>query len=159
MLLLRIILLLLPFIGFLSVFSSVGTWLCSKWVCVIGELLFFFSFFFFHDAAATATLDLAASVIYTAAWGNARSLTHWVRPGIDLSSSWTLCRVLNLLSHNGNFGLASFEGQRGLLFECEAVCPQWSQKWPGRSYYFSLQSQDSDWAFSTSKRYCLEMYS
>ena len=44
----------------------------------------------------------ATSATYTAAWGNAASLTHWVRPGIEPTSSWTLCWVLNLLSHNGN---------------------------------------------------------
>ena len=37
-----------------------------------------------------------------AACGNERSLTHWARPGIKPTSSWRLCRVLNLLSHNGN---------------------------------------------------------
>ena len=49
---------------------------------------------------------------YTTAHGNARSLTQWVRPGIKPTSSWILywvlitltylCRVLNLVSHNGN---------------------------------------------------------
>ena len=32
----------------------------------------------------------AASATYTAAWGNARSLTHSVRPGIKPTSSWIL---------------------------------------------------------------------
>ena len=30
----------------------------------------------------------AASATYTTAWGNARYLTHWARPGIGLASSW-----------------------------------------------------------------------
>ena len=30
------------------------------------------------------------------------SLTHWVTAGIKPASSWTLCQVLNLLSHNRN---------------------------------------------------------
>ena len=38
----------------------------------------------------------------TTACGNAGSLTYWVRPGIKPTSSWTLCQLLNLLSHNGN---------------------------------------------------------
>lgn len=42
----------------------------------------------------------AASAIYTTAHGNTRSLTHWVRPGMEPASSRTLCQVLNLLSHN-----------------------------------------------------------
>ena len=39
----------------------------------------------------------ATSVIYATAWGNAESLTHWMRPGIEPSSSRTLYQVLNLL--------------------------------------------------------------
>ena len=42
----------------------------------------------------------ATSVTYTAACSNARSLTHWARPGIQPASSQTLCWVLNLLSYN-----------------------------------------------------------
>ena len=37
----------------------------------------------------------AASATYTAALGNARSLTHWARPGMEPTSSWTLCWVLS----------------------------------------------------------------
>ena len=37
---------------------------------------------------------------YTTAHGNARSLTHWVRPGIASKSSWILVRFLPL-SHKG----------------------------------------------------------
>ena len=44
----------------------------------------------------------AASVTYAAACGNDGSLSHWARPGIKPVSSWTLCRVLNLLNHNWN---------------------------------------------------------
>ena len=44
----------------------------------------------------------AVSVTYAAACSNARSFTHWVRLGIEPASSWTLRRVLNLLSHSGN---------------------------------------------------------
>ena len=46
----------------------------------------------------------AASATYTTNHGHARSLTHWARrPGIQSTSSWILSRVLNMLSHNGNF--------------------------------------------------------
>ena len=38
----------------------------------------------------------------TAACGYAGSRTHRARPGIKPMSSWTLCRVLHLLSHNRN---------------------------------------------------------
>ena len=44
----------------------------------------------------------AASATYTAVCSNASSLMHWVRPGIEPSSSWTPCWLLNLLSHNRN---------------------------------------------------------
>ena len=42
------------------------------------------------------------SVTFAAACSNARSLTHWARPGIKPASSQTLCWVLNPLSHNEN---------------------------------------------------------
>ena len=44
----------------------------------------------------------AASATYTTAHDNARSLTHWARPGIEPETSWTLCQVLNLMSHTRN---------------------------------------------------------
>ena len=44
----------------------------------------------------------AASTTYTSDCSNARSLTHWARPGTKPTSLRTLCLVLNLLSHNGN---------------------------------------------------------
>ena len=44
----------------------------------------------------------AISATYMAAWGNSGSLIQWARPGIEPASSWILCRVLNLLSHNEN---------------------------------------------------------
>ena len=44
----------------------------------------------------------ARSATYTIACSNAGSWTHWVRPEIEPPSTWTLCWVLNLLSHNGN---------------------------------------------------------
>ena len=44
----------------------------------------------------------AASVTYNTACGSAKSLTHWVRPGIELTSLWILCWVLNWLGHNRN---------------------------------------------------------
>ena len=39
-------------------------------------------------AIVTATWIQARSVTYTTMHGNARSLIHWARPGIKLSSSW-----------------------------------------------------------------------
>ena len=41
-------------------------------------------------------------VTYATACGNTRSLTHRARTGIKPASSWILCQVLNLLTHNGN---------------------------------------------------------
>ena len=39
---------------------------------------------------ATAMPDLSASATYTTVHGNAGSLTHGVRPGIEPASSWIL---------------------------------------------------------------------
>ena len=36
----------------------------------------------------------AASVTYTTAHGNARSLTHWPRPGIEPTTSWFLDKLI-----------------------------------------------------------------
>ena len=43
----------------------------------------------------------AASVTYTTAYGNARSLTHWARPGIEPASSWFLVRFVNPCAMTG----------------------------------------------------------
>ena len=51
---------------------------------------------------ATATWIQATSSNYTAACSDAGSLTHRASPGIEPESSWTLCWVLNPLSHSGN---------------------------------------------------------
>ena len=45
----------------------------------------------------------AVSASHTAACGNARSLTHWMKLGIQPESSWRQRCGLNLLSHNRNF--------------------------------------------------------
>ena len=49
-----------------------------------------------------------ASATYVRACDNAGSLTHWARPGVKSTSSWTLCWVLNPLSHNRNSGCIFF---------------------------------------------------
>ena len=43
----------------------------------------------------------AASATYTTAHGNAGSLTHWARPGIELSTSWFLVRFINHCAMTG----------------------------------------------------------
>ena len=55
---------------------------------------------------------------------NNRSLIHWARPGIKPTSSWTLCQVLNPLSHNGN--------SSEICFNVYLLVPVWgpSQPWP-----------------------------
>ena len=47
----------------------------------------------------------ATSETYTTAFGNARSLTHWVRPGIELTSSLIL---VGFLTHWTTMGTPSF---------------------------------------------------
>ena len=44
----------------------------------------------------------AKPVTYATAGGNARSLTHWARPGIEPASSQALCWVLNPPGHSRN---------------------------------------------------------
>ena len=66
----------------------------------------------------------AASVTYTTACNNARSLTHWARPGtyhiahvlMDTSG------VLHPLSHNGNSLVIHFDG-RNEIPQCSVVTP------------------------------------
>ena len=45
-------------------------------------------------ATATATGIWDVSVTYTTADSNRRSLTHWMRPGIEPASSWILVRFI-----------------------------------------------------------------
>ena len=44
----------------------------------------------------------ASPSTYTTAHGNARSLTHWLRPGIEPTFSWITSQVHNPPSHNRN---------------------------------------------------------
>ena len=41
------------------------------------------------------------SVTYTTARGNARSLTHWARPGIEPATSWFLVGFINYCTTTG----------------------------------------------------------
>ena len=66
------------------------------------------------------------TVTYTTAWGNAGSLTHWLRPGIEPMSSWTLCRVLNTLSHNWNSSSLSFF----MAFVLKSILPDYEYVTP-----------------------------
>ena len=43
-----------------------------------------------------------ASVTYTIVHGNARPLTHWARPGIELTSSWILVRFISPVPQQRN---------------------------------------------------------
>ena len=46
----------------------------------------------------------ATSATYTTAQGNARSLTHWARPGIEPAPSWFLVRFINHWTRTGTPG-------------------------------------------------------
>ena len=50
----------------------------------------------------------ATSTAYTTGHGNARSLTHWARLGIEPMSSWILVGLLSM-SHNRNSCLVHFQ--------------------------------------------------
>ena len=51
--------------------------------------------------ATAATVTSTPDLIYIHGLYH-RFLTHWARPGIEPTSSGTLCQVLNPLSHNGS---------------------------------------------------------
>ena len=53
-------------------------------------------------ATATATPDLSFIWDLHCSLQQHQSLTHRARPGIEPVSSWTLCWILNLLSHSEN---------------------------------------------------------
>ena len=60
-------------------------------------------------ATATAMLDLSLICDYTTAHGNARSLTHWVRPRINGSTVWILkIDTLGFTTHWATVGTAIF---------------------------------------------------
>ena len=50
----------------------------------------------------------ATSVTYTTAQGYARSFTHWVRPGIEPTSSWMLVGFLNHWALTGPLPVGTF---------------------------------------------------
>ena len=50
-------------------------------------------------------------------------LTHWARPGIQLASSWTLCRVRDPLSRNGNSFQILVRLYRGESWSWAAAAP------------------------------------
>ena len=58
----------------------------------------------------------ATSVTYATACGNTRSLNNWPGPGNKLASSWTVCWILNLLSHNRNIWPSVFMLTISLLY-------------------------------------------
>ena len=52
---------------------------------------------------------------YTTAHSYAGYLTHWVRPGIEPASLWTVCQVLNPQSHSRNSLFHSFWSMSSIL--------------------------------------------
>ena len=88
--------------------------ICKCFLLFIAFLSFFLSFFFFFFSFFWATPIArgnsrakgwigapqpcqiwAASVTHTTAYSHARSLTHWVRPGIKHASTWILVRFFS----------------------------------------------------------------
>ena len=60
---------------------------------------------------APATSDPSSSVNYTTARGNAGSLTHWARPGIESETSWLLVGFISAVPQwelLNTFSLSSF---------------------------------------------------
>ena len=106
----------------------------TYWVSLVGRILQSWkcmNFFFFLTATLVAygssgarSQMRAASETYTAAGSNAWSLTYWVRPGIEPTSSQTLYPILNLLSHNGNacMNFLIREGEREMFWHVLIKC-------------------------------------
>ena len=90
----------------------------------------------------------AASVTYTSACSNARSLTHWGRPGFEPASSQTLCQVLNPLSHNGNFQKCKLLSA-GFIERCTEHIAKKFKKWilgqsmPYKDFWSSLVARQN----------------
>ena len=57
-----------------------------------------------HHSQLCKLADIARSEphLQPASCSDTESLTHWTRPGMEPTSSQTLCWVLNTLSYNGN---------------------------------------------------------
>ena len=75
----------------------------------------------------------AASVTYTTAQGNARSLAHWVRPGIKPMSSWILVRFIIHWATTGTPSLDSLKWKKLISF-CNTTWDQYKlendEAWP-----------------------------
>ena len=59
-------------------------------------------------ARITATWIWAVSATYTTDHSNTRSLTHWVRPGIKLTSSWILVGFVNCWKEGNSWAFFFF---------------------------------------------------
>lgn len=65
---------------------------------------------------------------------NSGSLTHWLRPAMEPTSSWTLCWVLNPLSHKEN-SMTAFKKYKMCYLPCEH-----SNAFSGPTYLIFLNS-------------------
>ena len=115
-------------------FCRVGNWCNPKSKCFLEGYCFCFSqgskleedFFFFFLWPHLQHIEVpgfgvewepqpqqrqiqTTSATYTKACNNARSLSHWARPGIKLASLRSWRRVLNSLSHSGTCGRKSWQ--------------------------------------------------
>ena len=77
-------------------------------------------------ARATATGIWAESATYTTAHGNAGSLTHWARPGIEPKTSWFLVEFVNHWATTGtpsmNFKLKYLPYSLVSIYTINATC-------------------------------------
>ena len=60
-------------------------------------------------------LQLAACLCHS--HSNTRPLTYWARPGIEPTSSQTLCWILNPLSHNGSSNFSNCKSAEHLFLQ------------------------------------------
>ena len=104
-------------------------------------------------ATAIASRIQATSATYAVACGNTGSLNHWLRPGIEPTSSRTPYWVLNSLNYNKNSQFSFFLGihlEVELLghVECFEELPNCSPKWLHHFTFLSAVYKSSDLSMS-----------
>ena len=67
----------------------------------------------------------AMSVTYTTAHGNASSLTHWARPGIEPTTSWLLVGFINHWATTGTPSIKLLKWEKKLTLDTRHEMEDW----------------------------------
>ena len=84
----------------------------------------------------------AAPVTYAAACGNAGSLTHRVRPGMELAFSWILVRLLTCWATTGTLRKTLLErgNIRKVIVNEEPMAFHWLSPWQERKVFLCVKA-------------------